>query len=109
MRKTYHTYTVQFKVGVVDWHLAHGENVSQTAREFEVDRKRVREWLANADKLRQHFHGRVKRMIRLHPGKAVLCKDLDKAVYAYLEQMSSESLSISNKEIKNEPRRLLVD
>ena len=91
MPKTYHTYTVQFKVSVIDWHLAHRENISQTAREFEVDRKRVREWLANADKLRQHCHGRGKRMRRLHPGKAVLCEDLDRAVYAYPEAAHKES------------------
>ena len=66
MLKTYHTYTVQFKVSVVDWHLAHGENVSQTAREFEVERTGMHEWLVNADKLRQHCHSRQKRTRRLH-------------------------------------------
>ena len=29
MPKTYHTYTVQFKVSAADWHIAHGGNESK--------------------------------------------------------------------------------
>ena len=36
-------YTVDEKVYVVQWHRTNGHNVSKTAREFGVDRKRVRE------------------------------------------------------------------
>ena len=49
MPKSYHSYTVQFKVSVVDWHNANGANLSKTSREFEIDRKRIREWIANYD------------------------------------------------------------
>ena len=45
MPKSYHSYTVQFKVSVVDWHNANGANLSKTSREFEIDRKRIREWM----------------------------------------------------------------
>ena len=36
-------YTVKWKVKVAEWHWGNGHNVSKTAREFSIDRKRVRE------------------------------------------------------------------
>ena len=49
------SYTVEFKLAALDFldHVA-GGNVSQTAEEFGVDRKRIREWRENRDSLMQH-------------------------------------------------------
>lgn len=44
-------YSVEWKVNVVEWHRQNGHNVSQTAREFSIDRKRVREWNSCYDNL----------------------------------------------------------
>ena len=35
------SYTVGFKILVIDWQRRNDRNMSKTAREFEVDRKRV--------------------------------------------------------------------
>ncbi len=53
----YNSYTIKYKLQVVEWHNNHGRNVSQTAREFSVDRKRVRDWLDTEDVLRMHRRG----------------------------------------------------
>lgn len=39
-------YTQSFKQQVVDFHLAHQQNITQTARHFGLDKKNVRLWLA---------------------------------------------------------------
>ncbi|KAG0423895.1 hypothetical protein HPB47_000333 [Ixodes persulcatus] len=39
-----HSYTVQKKIKVVEWHRRNGKNVHLTARQFKLDRKRIREW-----------------------------------------------------------------
>lgn len=53
-------YTIQNKVDIVEWHRKNGTNVSKTARHFEVDRKRVREWNMKYQVLVQQCHGKTK-------------------------------------------------
>ena len=48
---------MKYKLSVVDWFDRNGNNVSQTAREFSVDRKRVREWVSLEDTLMLHRRG----------------------------------------------------
>ena len=50
-------YTVDFKVFIVDWLRAHQRNLSQTSREFGIDRKRIREWDQKYTFLKQHNKG----------------------------------------------------
>ena len=39
------SYTVAFKIEVVEWYRGEGmQNVTQTAKKFGVDRERVKEW-----------------------------------------------------------------
>ena len=106
MPKSYHSYTVQFKVSVVDWHNANGANLSKTSREFEIDRKRIREWIANYDTLRLNCHGRGKRKRCLHDGAAVFSEELDRALYTYLEETVSDGLSLSNKELQKRAKEI---
>ena len=49
---------MKYKLSVVAWHNENGHNVSHTARERGVDRKRVREWLASEALLNLHKRGR---------------------------------------------------
>ncbi len=46
------SYTVQFKLNVLDWYYKNGENKKMTAKMFEVDRKRIRDWLQDESRLR---------------------------------------------------------
>ena len=55
--KHLHSYTVEFKV-LVKWLRENNRNVSKTAREFSVDRKRVQEWDKYYDKLLEDEVGR---------------------------------------------------
>ena len=44
------SYTVAFKIEVVEWYRGEGmQNVTQTAQTFGLDRKRVREWNGKYD------------------------------------------------------------
>ena len=61
------SFSVKYKLSVVAWHNENGHNVSRTAREHCVDRKRVREWLASETLLNLHKRGKdgqMKRIIR---------------------------------------------
>ena len=47
------SYRREFKLHVVKWYTRHGENKAQTAYHFNVDRKRVREWVQNEEMIRE--------------------------------------------------------
>ena len=66
------SYTVEFKMLVVDWLRKNDRNVSKTAREFEVDRKRVREWDKNYDKLVENKVGRCAKKRKIGCGRKPL-------------------------------------
>ena len=70
------SFNVKWKLNAIDWHRNNGEVISRTAREFNVDRKRIREWLAREDELRLHSRGSAAKLKRLHPGGTV-CDELD--------------------------------
>ena len=60
------SFTREFKLNVVGHYYHHGKNTQNTAQHFNVDRKQVREWLKNEQKLnkqekgtRADGHGRV--------------------------------------------------
>lgn len=63
------SYTIEFKVEALEWHRINGENVSLTANQFSVDRKRVREWNAKYDQLAGQCHGKQKKKRKIHRGK----------------------------------------
>lgn len=90
-------YTVYFKVFVVDWLRAHQRNLTQTSREFGVDRKRIREWDQKYTFLKQHNKGAAAKKQRLGGGRSPLSKELDEKLFEYLEETRSEGLAVSNK------------
>ena len=69
-------YTIKFKIGAIDWYNANGKSIHSTFKHFDVDRKRIREWLKNEAVLRSIGKGKKLDIKRLHPGmfiKVFLC------------------------------------
>ena len=97
------SYTVAFKIEVINWHMANGGFIKKTAREFEIDRKRVREWLQNEEELRQHLRGKAAKRRRLQLGKP-MSEDLDFSVLEYLEEERAKGLPVCNDDLKAKGR-----
>ena len=66
--KHINSYTVEFKVEVVEWHRKNGENCSLTSRQYGVDRKRIREWEKAYDRLVPLCHGKTSKKKKLQEG-----------------------------------------
>lgn len=71
------------------------EETPQTAREFNVDRKRVREW-ESYDTLLEHSVGKESKQRRIGSGRGPLSSDLDQKVFEFLEEERSERRPVSN-------------
>ena len=56
MPRKLRSYTVDFKLNVINWHGENGKNIAKTGREFKIDDS-ASEWLANEDILRQICYG----------------------------------------------------
>lgn len=100
------SYTIQKKVEIVEWHRKNGTNVSKTARHFEVDRKRVREWNANYQVLLQQCHGKTKLKRTMGTGRPVFSEELDDALMDFLETERSAGRAVSNRLLQEHARQL---
>ena len=81
---------------IVQWHRKNGGNISRTAREFNVDRKRVREWERGYDNLLQHNVGKERKRRRIGSGRGPRSTDLDQKVFNFLEEERSQGRPVSN-------------
>ena len=76
------SYTIDFKVKVLQWYHDHGENKHATARYFKVDRKTIHEWVDSEAKLKSTQSVQRKKR-RLYGGRS-LSRELDQAVMTFL-------------------------
>ena len=56
-RKRIRAYTREFKLSVVNWFRENGSNISQTSREFNIGRQRIREWVKNEERIKKLRNG----------------------------------------------------
>lgn len=101
---THHSYTVEFKLAVLDWYHKNGENKNRAAREFNIDRKRVREWELNEEWLRVQPDRSKKRgkasADSPGPGRPPLSRDLDLALVTWFLEQKDQKKIVFNKHIK---------
>ena len=100
------SYKVDFKIQAVEWLRSHGQNVSAAAREFRVDRKRIRDWDHQYSRLLQHNVGSAKEKRKVHPGRPPVSPELDKAVFDFLEDELSEGQVVTNKILLRQEREI---
>ncbi|KAM7299220.1 hypothetical protein ISCGN_019787 [Ixodes scapularis] len=105
-RRVRGSYTILKKVNVVEWHRQNGNNVSKTARQFDIDRKRIRDWNANYQSLLQQCQGenRVKRS--MGKGRPVFSKEIDNALVSFLEDERLAGRPVSNRLLQAHARQL---
>ena len=96
--KNQRSYTVKFKLEVLKWHKDHGSNISLTARNFSVDRKRVREWNNNEETLMMNNSGKDSKRRRIGGGSAPQSEELDSLVLDYLLEERAAGRVVSNKD-----------
>ncbi|KAL8571450.1 hypothetical protein ACOMHN_009382 [Nucella lapillus] len=101
------SYTVEFKLATLDYleHFANG-NGSQTAEEFGIDRKMIREWRTNRDSLIQHDRGTEKKKRKLHRRRYILSQEVDQAVLDYLNNERAEGRVVRNKDLQRKAMEL---
>ena len=99
------SYTVGFKLQVLDWYYANGKNKYQTASHFGLDRKRIRDWLDNEERFRtEPLSNRRKRSSA--PGCPPYYKNLDDSLAEWYSEQKAQGVLVSNKELKDKALEL---
>ena len=99
------SYTVYFKLKVLDWYYANGENKKQTADHFGIDRKRVRDWLKLEQQLRAAPEFAMQR-IRSTPGCPPMYEELDKTVLEWYKSQAEQGVRISDRVLRTKALEL---
>ena len=100
---THNSYTVEFKLQVLDWYHKNGENKNVTAKTFGVDRKRVRDWEMNEKALKEQtdVHRKRHRLSGgLGPGRRIVSEELDKALIKWYNEQRAQQKLVYNRHIK---------
>lgn len=95
------SYTLQFKMGVVEWVELNKSSVRAAAKKFGVDRKMVRSWLSSKERLKSSLliHGPNKK--KLHKGSQPLSYELDRQVSDYCSDMERQGTSVSDTDLRS--------
>ena len=85
---------------MIDWLRKSDCNVSKAAREFEVDRKRAREWNQKYEVLKSNSVGSKAKHHKIgESGRNPLSTDLDLRVFQYLEEERAEGRVVTNSDL----------
>ncbi len=99
-RKVRASYTLQFKMGVVEWVESTGASLRAAAKKFSVDRKMIRNWIGNKERMKSALLARGPGMRKLHEGRSPVSEELDKLVLEHYVSELNDGKTLSNKEIK---------
>ena len=96
------SYTLEFKLSVVEWVESQKCSFRAAAKQFGVDRKIVRSWVDSKHTLLAALmhHGPHKR--KLHNGKPPASHELDQQVLEYLLRQRREGYIVGDKELQRQ-------
>ena len=94
------SYTVDFKLSVVEWVKSNDKSISAASRQFGVPRKCVREWLKERDLLSSArvLHGPKKR--KLHGGRCPFSEEVDSLVFSFYQEQRKLGRSVGDNELR---------
>lgn len=105
MRTPHKSYTVQYKLAVLDWYHTHGENKNQTAKHFGVDRKRIRDWLRHEPQFRKEPQSNMLKT-RTSTGCPPHYQELDKAVLEWYKGQIVQGRKVTNPALRTKALEL---
>ena len=93
-------WTVKDKVEIVDWFRKAGRNTPLTVKTWGCDRKSLREWDRNYEKLtRLSTDTGIKNRKKLHDGRRPISKELECEILSYYQSECASGRIITNSEI----------
>lgn len=95
----YRSYTVQFKLNVLDWYYKNGQNKNLAAKMFSVDRKRIRDWLLDETNLRSD--PTPERTKRKRTNCLPQYREIETALYQYYTEQREKGIRPKNADLRS--------
>ncbi len=105
VRISHRSFTMEYKLNVLDWYYANGQNKKQTAKHFGVDRKRIRDWLKLEQQLRMEPPSNMQRR-KKNTGCAAHYKALDQAMLEWCKEQRTQGQKITNQALRTKALEL---
>ena len=100
---THNSYTIAYKIAVLDWYHDNGENKSLTSKHFGVARKRIRDWCLMEDQLRSM--PQANRLRKRNPSKGYGRRppgsiDLDQAILDWYKKQRESGVMVYSRQLR---------
>ena len=100
---THNSYTIAYKISVLDWYHENGENKSLTSKHFGVARKRIRDWCLMEDQLRSM--PQANRLRKRNPSKGYGRRppgsmDLDQAILNWYKKQRESGVMVYSRQLR---------
>ena len=103
--KTIKSYTMEFKLRVVEYAVLHGNH--KASKEFQVDRKRIRDWRQNEPALRANLSLNPTRRKSIGgQGRPLEYPEIDLRLYSWVQEHRENGYKLTGAQIRKEARRL---
>lgn len=94
------SYTLEFKLGVIQWVESHKCSLRAASKQFGVDRKVIRSWVDSREMLLSALVHYGPNRRKLHNGKPPASHELDRLVLDYLVQQRREGYLVGDRELQ---------
>ena len=94
------SYTVDFKLSVVEWLKNGGRSLREASKQFGVDRKCIRQWVREKAVLGSARLQRGPQKRKLHEGRGPLSQDLDRLVLGYFLERRRLGFDVTDEELR---------
>ena len=94
------SYTLEFKLGVIQWVESHKCSLRAASKQFGVDRKVIRSWVDSRQVLLSALVHYGPHRRKLHNGKPPASHELDRLVLNYLVQQRREGYLVGDRELQ---------
>jgi hypothetical protein len=102
-------YTLSFKLRVIRFFETHSKNLSATSKEFIVDRKTIRSWIASSASIKATDLKSKRRKIKASVGKNVLFPDMENELHQWIKSIRANGGCIDGRTIQAKALSLVQD
>lgn len=100
------SYTVDFKLSVVDWVKSGGRSLREASKQFGVDPKCIRHWVKERAVLGSARVQQGPQTRKMHGGRCPRSYDLDRLVLGFMMELRGRGLTVTDQELKQKALEL---
>jgi transposase-like protein len=99
-------FTLSFKLLVIRYYEQNGKNLSRTAKEYVVDRKTIRNWIASKEAIKATNTKNLRNKVKRKPDK-VEYPEMEAELHGWVKSVRANGGCINDKQIKHKALQIM--